>query len=695
MRSLAAALSGTRVGRRRRGRLILCLPLLLAALLPARGHLPDPVAGAIEAAGAAFRAASFSAAAELLTPWAGVDDRAARELLALRFLVGDLKGVLAQAEARPQALDRSAGLWAARAAAGLGDWRACLAYLDALPQTDLAWALSLRAEALQALGDPGAGAALELALSATAGTRLAACTALMGGGAAEARGDTRLAESLYKRAEAADPSYTMVHARLARLYRAAGRVRDARIRLERGLAVDPGNRALRVELNALLASAPGEADALRRSQALAEARFLARGNPRVVPQTPLPGEPTIRVGLLENAPRFTLSLGGAMAVSPGSRSLAAGSVWRVQSLSGRAWELLPLSPSAGEALRFSSVLRLEPLDAASTFGLHDVDHGTGYWWAGKEDRYYRGSAELRPQAAGGITLVNELGLEAYLLSVVPSEMPATWPLESLKAQAVAARSDAWVSRGRFAAKGYDLCPTQLCAVYAGVTAEHPRSSAAVTATAGLLLAEASGRVVPTFYMHNSGGHTQDPDEAWGAFKSGPTGWATPDAPADSPLRALFPVTPASLLRFIDDLDSAPAWPRESSTWRWTLRLSAGELEALVARRHPGVPPLRAVLPQERTQGGYVRRVIFRGRTDSVGSSDYIRSAIRGLRSNLFVVEPRLGPDGAPTDFLFHGGGWGHGVGMSQAGARAMALAGLDATAILKHYFGSERLVRRY
>ena len=90
---------------------------------------------------------------------------------------------------------------------------------------------------------------------------------------------------------------------------------------------------------------------------------------------------------------------------------------------------------AGASLSFRGALRLQPLDAASTFGVFDVAHGAGYFWAGREHRYYRGVAELRPQAAKGVTLVNELGMEAYLLSVVPSEAWAQWPAESLKAQA--------------------------------------------------------------------------------------------------------------------------------------------------------------------------------------------------------------------------------------------------------------------
>ncbi len=133
------------------------------------------------------------------------------------------------------------------------------------------------------------------------------------------------------------------------------------------------------------------------------------------------------------------------------------------------WQMRPLSHPLEAPVLFSGVLRLKPLQAGSTFGLYDVDHGAGYFWATKEDRYYRGVAELRPQRARGITLVNELGLESYLLSVVPSEVPCpAGPWRPWRPRPSAARTAAWGSLGRFGAKGYDLCPTVLCAVYAGV-----------------------------------------------------------------------------------------------------------------------------------------------------------------------------------------------------------------------------------
>jgi SpoIID/LytB domain protein len=79
----------------------------------------------------------------------------------------------------------------------------------------------------------------------------------------------------------------------------------------------------------------------------------------------------------------------------------------------------------------------------------------------------------------------------------------------------------------------------------------------------------------------------------------------------------------------------------------------------------------------------------------MASSDRIRSAFKGIKSNLFYVELRQDGDGRTGAVIFHGAGWGHGVGLSQSGAKAMAAAGLDERAILGHYFPASTQHRRY
>ena len=111
---------------------------------------------------------------------------------------------------------------------------------------------------------------------------------------------------------------------------------------------------------------------------------------------------------------------------------------------------------------------------------------------------------------GTLHVVNRVGLEEYLLGVVPLEMgPRVYDeLEALKAQAVAARTYAVKRRGDFSAEGYDLCATARCQVYGGATAEQPLSSQAVKATAGQVLLYA-GAPADTLFTSTCGGRTED------------------------------------------------------------------------------------------------------------------------------------------------------------------------------------------
>jgi stage II sporulation protein D len=127
-----------------------------------------------------------------------------------------------------------------------------------------------------------------------------------------------------------------------------------------------------------------------------------------------------------------------------------------------------------------------------------------------EGTAYRGVVELRVDEFGQLRPINWIELEQYLLGVVPRELgPEVWPqLESLKAQAVAARTYAWRNRGQFAEYGYDLCATPRCQVYGGATAEHPLSDRAVWATRGEVLTY-DGEPIVAYYTATCGGHTED------------------------------------------------------------------------------------------------------------------------------------------------------------------------------------------
>jgi stage II sporulation protein D len=125
-------------------------------------------------------------------------------------------------------------------------------------------------------------------------------------------------------------------------------------------------------------------------------------------------------------------------------------------------------------------------------------------------RQYRGKIRVLVTPLG-LRTINILPLESYLRGVVPAEVPATWPTEAVKAQAVAARTYAW-SRLKDT-RDWDVVPTAANQVYGGYQHEHPASDAAVSATANLVLTY-QGKVISALYHAAAGGHTENSEYAF-------------------------------------------------------------------------------------------------------------------------------------------------------------------------------------
>ena len=159
-----------------------------------------------------------------------------------------------------------------------------------------------------------------------------------------------------------------------------------------------------------------------------------------------------------------------------------------------------LAATAPQRLQASELV-VEPLAAAGS---------EGSVWLQK--RRYRGSLWIRPQGEA-LQAVNLVGLETYLASVVGSEMPASWPLEALRAQAVAARTYALRALRPSRGRAYDLKATVASQVYLGVEAETASTLAAVAGTRGLVLTYGDGLIEAVFHS-SAGGSTENSGELW-------------------------------------------------------------------------------------------------------------------------------------------------------------------------------------
>jgi stage II sporulation protein D len=320
---------------------------------------------------------------------------------------------------------------------------------------------------------------------------------------------------------------------------------------------------------------------------------------------------------------------------------------------------------------------------------------------------YRGVAEVRRNASGSLAGINEVAIEPYLYGVVPHELsPVLWPeVEALKAQSVAARTYALSGLGKRAADGYDLLATTADQVYGGYDAEHPVSSAAVDATAGIV-ATYGGLLIQALFHSTSGGHTANNEDV---FSSAPVPY----------LRGVVDAERGSSQIVLDSLRRGPAAPNlrglrngdYEAQWsryhRWTFEWSMDEITAVISA-FAGQPVGRVteINVLSRATSGRVTEIEYVTEAGAFRDvRDRIRSSLRYINANgqpanllstLFVIDPVLDrQSGEVVGYRAFGGGWGHGVGLSQTGAVGMAARGASFERILSHYYQGIELTHWY
>lgn len=129
-------------------------------------------------------------------------------------------------------------------------------------------------------------------------------------------------------------------------------------------------------------------------------------------------------------------------------------------------------------------------------------------------KWYRGYLSIQTKG-NKLTVINNVDMEDYIKGVVPSEMPSSWEIEALKAQAIAARSYALANLGKRASLGFDLKDTPEDQAYGGASAETVKTNAAVEETRDLVLTY-NYKVVSAYYSASAGGHTINAKDVWGA-----------------------------------------------------------------------------------------------------------------------------------------------------------------------------------
>ncbi|MCL1936387.1 MAG: SpoIID/LytB domain-containing protein [Defluviitaleaceae bacterium] len=323
------------------------------------------------------------------------------------------------------------------------------------------------------------------------------------------------------------------------------------------------------------------------------------------------------------------------------------------------------------------------------------------------NREYRGIIEFHRHRGVGITPVNIINLEEYLFSVVPSEMPAYWNMEALKAQAIASRSFTAARRGFLNYRGYELCDTVFSQVYSGVQTEHERSTNAVIDTTGQMIFF-DGDIVLAVYFSSSGGSTENSENAW--------------------------IETVPYLRSVRDTF-------EEGYMEWERQFTLSQINNLAIRQNINIGNIKSI-SLINGMNGRVFNFRLNGKTgnhyitgenirnffsyyggnlpsrnftfadnshihnyqnsnfDSYENNNYlyvfdsnndiVRINLNNIGDiyNKTIIPNEIYSVTTSTDYniKFVGRGWGHGVGMSQFGANSMANIGFNHIQVLQHYF---------
>lgn len=325
-----------------------------------------------------------------------------------------------------------------------------------------------------------------------------------------------------------------------------------------------------------------------------------------------------------------------------------------------------------------------------------------------DGKTYRGGIGANRSAVNDMAVINYLMMDHYVYGILPKEMSGTWPKEALKAQAVVARSFTINSFEKHGDEGYDTCDTTNCQVYGGYSVEAPGSNLAVDETSGELLYYGDELVVG-YYHSNSGGRTASIENVWS--------------------------TSVPYLKSVDDPYSVG-----SPNTDWIVLMTPKEITDKLAEKNYFIGTLNGVKVIEVAEDGRVQEIRFIGSkgtatlkkeemrkvfgykkfksiwfevvTDNVlsvaNTQEYSQVVLTDAKvyngsltkslsgtSNVVIqgVKGQTLVDMSPAAYKFVGHGFGHGIGMSQWGAKKMADDGFSYQDILYHYYTNTQIIK--
>ena len=273
------------------------------------------------------------------------------------------------------------------------------------------------------------------------------------------------------------------------------------------------------------------------------------------------------------------------------------------------------------------------------------------------NRKFRGEIDIIRTEDLKLLVVNRLDIEDYISGVLYHEVSHWWPMETLKTQAIAARTFAIYKSVESKNKDYDLRSDIYAQVYGGKTSEKFRTNRAVEKTAGKILIY-KNKVFPAYFHATCGGHTEDASLLWNVNIA--------------PLKG----------RRCKDCKKSPHFD-------WDKEVPLSTIEKKLNENGYKIKDLNGIRTSTRDASGRIKTISV---IDSLGvekiPANKFRLAVgpNVVRSTNFAVNIK------GERALFRGKGWGHGVGMCQWGAYFMARRGLKAEKILAFYYPGTKIV---
>ncbi|MEX0268590.1 SpoIID/LytB domain-containing protein [Leptolyngbyaceae cyanobacterium UHCC 1019] len=314
----------------------------------------------------------------------------------------------------------------------------------------------------------------------------------------------------------------------------------------------------------------------------------------------------------------------------------------------------------------------------------------------RNKRLYAGSLRLQPNTYGTYTLVNQVPLEAYLRGVVPHEIGTTTTSSVLQVQAILARTYALRNLRRFAVDNYQLCADTQCQVYFGLGGAHSATDAAIAATRGKVLTY-HNELVDAVYSASTGGVTASFNDVWEG-PDRPYLVTRIDAVANPWDLSRQPLTNEQKARQF--LKQTKGFNETDQKWfRWQYSSSLTELNkdlhAYLKTLNSPLTNFKSITQLKVVQRSPAGRVQKLRVTTDLGAidleKDNILVAFYAPASLFFYLDPLLDAKKKITGYAFAGGGFGHGVGLSQTGSYHLGKLGWSSDRILSFYYPGTQL----